>query len=69
VKYVAFLRAVNVGGRIVKMERLRKIFEELKFKNVKTFIQSGNVIFETGEKKQRYLNEKNRKETESISRL
>jgi uncharacterized protein (DUF1697 family) len=50
VKYVAFLRAVNVGGRIVKMERLRKIFEELKFKNVKTFIQSGNVIFETGEK-------------------
>jgi uncharacterized protein (DUF1697 family) len=69
VKYVAFLRTVNVGGRIVKMERLRKIFEELKFKNVKTFIQSGNVIFETGEKKQRYLNEKNRKETESISRL
>lgn len=49
-KYVTFLRAVNVGGRIVKMERLRKIFEELKFKNVKTFIQSGNVIFETGEK-------------------
>ena len=49
-KYVAFLRAVNVGGRIVKMERLRKIFEELKFKNVKTFIQSGNVIFETEEK-------------------
>ncbi len=47
VKCVAFLRAVNVGGRVVKMERLKNIFEELKLKNVKTFIQSGNVIFET----------------------
>ena len=50
VKYAAFLRAVNVGGRIVKMDRLKKILEELKLKNVKTFIQSGNVIFETAEK-------------------
>ncbi len=50
-KYIAFLRAVNVGGRIVKMERLKKIFEELKLKNVKTFIQSGNVIFEKLEDK------------------
>ena len=57
-KYVAFLRAVNVGGRIVKMERLRKIFEELKFKNVKTFIQSGNVILETGEKNKDILMKK-----------
>ena len=46
-KYIVFLRAVNVGGRIVKMDRLKKIFEELKLKNVKTFIQSGNIIFET----------------------
>ena len=49
-KYIVFLRAVNVGGRIVKMDRLKKIFEELKLKNVKTFIQSGNIIFETTEK-------------------
>lgn len=49
-KYITFLRAVNVGGRIVKMEKLKKIFEELKLKSVKTFIQSGNVIFETAEK-------------------
>jgi uncharacterized protein (DUF1697 family) len=55
VKYVAFLRAVNVGGRIVKMDRLKKIFEELKLKNVKTFIQSGNVIFETAEKDKNVL--------------
>jgi uncharacterized protein (DUF1697 family) len=46
-KYIAFLRAINVGGRVVKMEALAGLFNELKFKNVKTFIQSGNVIFET----------------------
>ena len=48
--YIAFLRAVNVGGRFVKMDVLRKIFESMKFKNVRTFIQSGNVIFDSGEK-------------------
>ncbi|MDR3626675.1 MAG: DUF1697 domain-containing protein [Ignavibacteriaceae bacterium] len=46
-KYVAFLRAINVGGHVIKMETLAGLFNELKFKNVKTFIQSGNVIFET----------------------
>lgn len=46
-KYVALLRAVNVGGRTVKMDRLRGIFEEMKLRNVETFIASGNVIFES----------------------
>jgi uncharacterized protein (DUF1697 family) len=46
-RYVAFLRAINVGGHVVKMDRLRAIFEELGFANVKTFIASGNVLFET----------------------
>jgi uncharacterized protein (DUF1697 family) len=46
-KYVAFLRAINVGGHIVKMERLRALFEELGFANVETFIASGQVIFDT----------------------
>jgi uncharacterized protein (DUF1697 family) len=45
-RYVALLRAVNVGGRTVKMDRLRALFEELRFRNVETFIASGNVIFE-----------------------
>jgi uncharacterized protein (DUF1697 family) len=45
VKYVAFLRAINVGGRVVKMDRLRCLFEELRFSEVETFIASGNVIF------------------------
>ena len=45
-KYIAFLRAINVGGRNVKMDRLREIFESMGFSNVETFIASGNVIFE-----------------------
>ena len=46
-RYVAFLRAVNVGGRTIRMERLRAIFEALGFSRVETFIASGNVIFDT----------------------
>ena len=46
-KYIAFLRAVNVGGRIVKMDELREQFAALGFANVETFIASGNVIFDT----------------------
>ncbi|MBM3125728.1 MAG: DUF1697 domain-containing protein [Chloroflexi bacterium] len=49
-RYIAFLRAVNVGGRVVKMEALRAIFVALGFSNVETFIASGNVIFETAER-------------------
>jgi uncharacterized protein (DUF1697 family) len=49
-KYVAFLRGINVGGKtIIKMEELRKVFSSLGFENVKTYIQSGNVVFETDE--------------------
>lgn len=47
---VAFLRAINVGGRNVKMERLRELFESLGFGGVQTFIASGNVVFNSGEK-------------------
>lgn len=46
-KYFAFLRAINLGGRTVKMEQLKKVFEELGFTSVETFIASGNVVFET----------------------
>ncbi|MEW6322651.1 MAG: DUF1697 domain-containing protein [Acidobacteriota bacterium] len=44
---VAFLRAINVGGHTVTMDRLRAEFEALDVANVETFIASGNVIFET----------------------
>jgi uncharacterized protein (DUF1697 family) len=46
-KYVAFLRAINVGGRTVTMSRLREVFENEGFQKVATFIASGNVLFET----------------------
>jgi uncharacterized protein (DUF1697 family) len=46
-KYIAFLRAINVGGHNVKMTELKKLFESLEFSNVETFIASGNVIFDT----------------------
>ena len=45
-RHVAFLRAINVGGRTVRMEALRRLFEEMGFTNVETFIASGNVIFD-----------------------
>lgn len=47
-KYVAFFRGINVGGKnIVKMAELKKLFSELGFQGVQTYIQSGNVVFET----------------------
>lgn len=45
--FVAFLRAINVGGHTVKMNRLCQLFEEMGFIGVETFIASGNVIFHT----------------------
>ena len=49
-KYAAFLRAINVGGHIVKMDRLRAVFEAAGFRGAETFIASGNVVFESSRK-------------------
>lgn len=47
-KYIALLRGINVGGnRKVEMKRLRNLFEALGFANVVTYLNSGNVIFES----------------------
>src|SRR5215216_4296465 len=49
-KYIAFLRAINVGGNaIIKMADLKQMFESVGLENVQTYIQSGNVIFESAE--------------------
>jgi uncharacterized protein (DUF1697 family) len=48
-RYIAFLRAINVGGHVVKMDALRRRFEEMGFTGVETFIASGNVVFKTEE--------------------
>jgi uncharacterized protein (DUF1697 family) len=47
--YVALLRGINVGGHNIKMQELRACFESLKFVEVKTFLNSGNVRFRTDE--------------------
>ena len=55
-RYIAFLRAINVGGHnTVKMDFLRRLFGSLGFSNVETFIASGNVVFETTSKNARAL--------------
>jgi uncharacterized protein (DUF1697 family) len=43
--FVALLRGVNVGGNMLRMERLRELCAELGGKDVRTYVQSGNVIF------------------------
>src|SRR5258705_2865807 len=57
--YVAMLRGINVGsGKIVKMDRLRASFEALGFGGVRTYVQSGNVIYESEEKSPAELSNK-----------
>jgi uncharacterized protein (DUF1697 family) len=46
-RYVTFLRAVNVGGHVIKMDTLRFLFAQMGFSQVETFIASGNVAFTT----------------------
>ena len=46
IKYIAILRGINVGGRRkILMKDLRELFQDLGFKEVSTYIQSGNVFF------------------------
>lgn len=50
-KYLALLRGINVSGKkIIKMEDLRRLMEAEGYTNVKTYIQSGNVVFESPQK-------------------
>ncbi len=45
------LRAVNVGGTgLIKMEELRALYAKLKFRDVESYVQSGNLVFVTDEK-------------------
>lgn len=45
--YIALLRGINVGSHVVKMDYLRQLFMELGFTNVRSYIQSGNIFFES----------------------
>lgn len=64
-KYVAFLRAINVGGHVVKMDQLRELFAEMGFANVETFIASGNVVFNSTSKNTQSLERKIEKHLEA----
>jgi uncharacterized protein (DUF1697 family) len=46
--YIALLRGINVGGhKLIKMENLRALCESLGLEQVQTYIQSGNILFQT----------------------
>ena len=50
-QYLVLLRGINVGGKnIIKMMDLKAGFEAMGFANVRTYIQSGNVLIESAEK-------------------
>jgi uncharacterized protein (DUF1697 family) len=55
--YIAMLRGVNVGGIILKMERLRESFLAMGFQNIRSYVQSGNVLFEAGRESATRLSE------------
>ena len=45
-RYLALLRGINVGGKnIIAKDDLRRCFEDLGYANVRTYIQSGNILF------------------------
>jgi uncharacterized protein (DUF1697 family) len=58
VRYIALLRAVNVGGRTVKMDRLRSALATDGFEEVRTYIATGNVFFDSAERSKASLTER-----------
>lgn len=45
-KYIALLRGINLGNRNkILMTDLRELFKNLGFSDIKTYIQTGNVVF------------------------
>lgn len=47
-KYIALLRGINISGKNkISMSELKKVLEENKYQNVVTYLNSGNVIFES----------------------
>lgn len=49
-KYISLIRGINVGGKVLKMDKLKSIYESLGLDDVQTYIQSGNVFFNTTNK-------------------
>jgi len=54
--YISMLRGINVSGKnIIKMENLKEMYASLGFKNIQTYVQSGNVIFTSENQKSKKL--------------
>ncbi len=47
--YIGLLRGINVGGKVLKMADLKQAIGDLGFSDVKTYLQSGNLVFRAGE--------------------
>ncbi|NUM49732.1 MAG: DUF1697 domain-containing protein [Flavobacteriales bacterium] len=46
--YISILRGINVSGqKLIKMDRLRELYQNIGFNNVTTYVQSGNVVFQS----------------------
>lgn len=58
IKYIVFLRGINVGGKNkISMGELKKLFEENGFQDVVTYINSGNIIFSSNDNDEKKLKE------------
>lgn len=64
--YIALLRGINVGGhKIIKMADLKQMFESIELKQVKTYIQSGNIVFKS-EENIKFLKERIQSEIKNV---
>ncbi len=69
-KYIALLRGINVGGHNkIKMDELREMFSSLGYKDVKSYINSGNIIFSARKTNRKKLVEKLEKAIEKTFNL
>lgn len=56
IKYIALLRGINVSGqKLIKMDALRSSLDKLGYENIQTYIQSGNIVFDSPETDQKNL--------------
>jgi uncharacterized protein (DUF1697 family) len=68
--YAAFLRGINVGGhKAIKMDALRRAFESLGYRNVRTLLASGNILFESRATNPRALANKIERRLEQVFKL
>lgn len=66
-RYIALLRGINLGGKtMIKMDALKAEFEALGFKNVASYINSGNLAFDTAKTAESKLESKIEKEVEKL---